>query len=70
MELLNLREDMNITLHSEEKFKHINAKCLAGQQHSPYPEEDMEMKTYHPKFMIKEIPLQKGKHHSDEVYIK
>lgn len=34
------------------------------------PEKDMEMKMYHLKFMIKEIPLQKGRYHSDDILPK
>lgn len=34
MKLVNLKEDMNITLHSKKKFKCINTKLQAGQQHS------------------------------------
>lgn len=44
-------------------------KCKMTRRASSTLEKDMEMKKYHLKFMIKEIPLQKDKHNSDEVYI-
>lgn len=39
-----------------------------GQLGSSTPKKNMEMKINHLKFIIKEIPLQKGRY-SDELYI-